>query len=196
MDQLIPSFVLLVAPFREVFARPETFATFQCLLTGWILAPGPRTISEVWQATGRAGKYHWDSAYSFFSDAKWEWDDIAKILILRIVASLIPNGHIFIIVDDTLCHKRGAKVAFGGFFLDAVTSTKKKKNFRFGVNWVVVGLSVRLPFDPIATSHCRSFGVCIARRGPRVIAREPNSRPRWLDSLRVGFPNENALFRR
>jgi DDE superfamily endonuclease len=146
MDQLIPSLALLVAPFREAFARPETFATFQCLLSGWILTPGPHTISEVWQATGRSGKYHWDSAYSFFSDAKWEWDDIAKILILRIVASLIPTGHIFIVVDDTLCHKRGAKVSFGGFFLDAVTSSKKKKNFRFGVNWVVVGLSMRLPF--------------------------------------------------
>ena len=27
-------------------------------------------------------------------------------------------------VDDTLCHKRGAKVAFGGIFLDAVLSSK------------------------------------------------------------------------
>lgn len=45
-------------------------------------------------------------------------------------------------------HKRGAKVAFGGFFLDAVTSSKRKKNSRFGVNWVVVGLAVHLPFRP------------------------------------------------
>jgi hypothetical protein len=37
-------------------------------------------------------------------------------------------------VDDTLCHKRGAKVAFGGIFLDAVLSSKKHKTFRFGLN--------------------------------------------------------------
>jgi hypothetical protein len=148
MDQLTPTLAHLLAHFRDAFVRPEVFLTFQYLVLGWILAPGRRTISEVWQATGRSGKHHWSSAYTFFSDAKWEWDDIAKILTLRIVTCLIPTGQIFIVVDDTLCPKRGAKVAFGGFFLDAVTSTKKKKNFRFGVNWVVVGLSVHLPFRP------------------------------------------------
>ena len=118
------------------------------MLVGWIICPGPRTLSEVWQATGRAAEHHWDCAYSLFSSASWNWDEIAKILVLLIVSRLIPTGAIWLIVDDTLCHKRGAKVAFGGFFLDAVTSTKKKKNFRFGVNWVVLGLSVQLPFRP------------------------------------------------
>ena len=51
-------------------------------------------------------------------------------------------------VDDTLCHKRGAKVAFGGIFLDAVLSSRKHKIFRFGVNWVTLGLVVQLPFRP------------------------------------------------
>lgn len=147
MDQLIPSLSLLVDAFRPCF-RAEVFQTFQHLLVGWIICPGPRTISEVWQATGRAATHHWDIAYRLFSSASWDWDDLARILILMIVARLIPTGTIWIVVDDTLCHKRGAKVAFGGFFLDAVTSTKKKKNFRFGVNWVVVGLAVHLPFRP------------------------------------------------
>ena len=136
----------MVDAFRPGFARPETFATFQQLLAGWIVAPGPRTLSEVWQATGQAGKKHWDNAYSLFASAQWNWDDLGKILGLMIVTKLLPTGPIVILVDDTLCHKRGAKVAFGGFFLDAVTSTKTKQNFRFGVNWVVVGLSVHLPF--------------------------------------------------
>lgn len=148
MDQLIPSLVALVAPFRDGFARPETFATFPHLLAGWITALGPRTISEVWQATGRAARHHWDTAYAFFASAKWDWDELGKILVLLVVARLVPTGTVWIVVDDTLCHKRGAKVAFGGFFLVAVTSTKRTKNFRFGVNWIVVGLSVHLPFRP------------------------------------------------
>ena len=145
MDQLIPSLSALVEGFRGCF-RHEVFVTFQHLLVGWIIAPGPRTISEVWQATGRAGRHHWDTAYALFASASWDWDDLSKILVLLIVARLIPTGTIWVVVDDTLCHKRGAKVAFGGFFLDAVTSTQKKKNFRFGVNWVVLGLAVHLPF--------------------------------------------------
>ena len=49
---------------------------------------------------------------------------------------------VWIVVDDTLCHKRGAKVAFGGIFLDAVLSTKRHKIFRFGLNWVMLGIDV------------------------------------------------------
>ena len=47
MDQLIPSLAALVDEFRPCFFRPEVFATFGHLLVGWIVAPGPRTISEV-----------------------------------------------------------------------------------------------------------------------------------------------------
>jgi hypothetical protein len=95
-----------------------------------------------------AGKRHHDLAYALFHSAKWDWDDLGKVLLLLIAVRLVPTGTLWLVVDDTLCHKRGAKVAFGGFFLDAVTSTKRRKNFRFGLNWVVVGLAVHLPFRP------------------------------------------------
>jgi len=81
------------------------FVTFQHLLVGWIIAPGPRTISEVWQATGRAGQHHWGTAYALFASASWDWGDLSKILVLLIVARLIPTGAIWVVVDDTLCHK-------------------------------------------------------------------------------------------
>ena len=147
VDQLIPSLSILVEAFRSCF-RQEVFTTFQHVLVGWIVCPGPRTLSEVWQATGRAATHHWDAAYSLFASAVWDWDELGKILVLMIVARLLPSGAVWVVVDDTLCHKRGAKVALGGFFLDAVTSSRKRKNFRFGVNWVVLGLAVRLPFRP------------------------------------------------
>jgi hypothetical protein len=147
MTYLIPSFAELLAPLRDCF-RQEVFDTFRLLVAAWALCPGPHTLSEVWQATGLAAKRHHDLAYALFHSAKWDWDDLGKILLLLIAVRLIPTGVLWLVVDDTLCHKRGAKVAFGGFFLDAVTSTKRRKNFRFGLNWVVVGLAVHLPFRP------------------------------------------------
>ena len=62
MDQLIPSLATLVEPFRDCF-HPSVFATFQALLAGWIVFLGPRTLSEVWQATGWAAQRHHDTAY-------------------------------------------------------------------------------------------------------------------------------------
>ncbi len=63
-----------------------------------------------------------------------------------ILSHLVPGGVVWVAVDETLCHKRGAKVAFGGIFLDAVLSSKRHKTFRFGLNWVVLGIAVPVPF--------------------------------------------------
>jgi hypothetical protein len=144
MDQLIPSLAALVEPFRDCF-HPQVFSTFQALLAGWVVCLGPRTLSEVWQATGLAAKRHHDTAYAVFHSAAWEWDDLGIILATLILTHLVPGGVVWVAVDDTLCHKRGAKVAFGGIFLDAVLSSKKHKTFRFGLNWVVLGIAVPIP---------------------------------------------------
>ena len=145
MDQLIPTLAALVDAFRDCF-RAEVFQTFQTLIAGWIVCVGPRTISEVWQATGLAAKRHHDTAYAVFRSACWEWDDLGLVLATLILTHLVPGGVVWVAVDDTLCHKRGAKVAFGGIFLDAVLSSKKHKTFRFGLNWVVLGIAVPIPF--------------------------------------------------
>jgi hypothetical protein len=145
MDQLIPGLASLVEPFAECF-HPQVFSTFQSLIAGWIVCTGPRTISEVWQATGLAARRHHDTAYAVFHSAAWEWDDLGIVLATLILTHLVPGGVVWVAVDDTLCHKRGAKVAFGGIFLDAVLSSKKHKTLRFGLNWVVLGIAVAIPF--------------------------------------------------
>jgi hypothetical protein len=144
MDQLIPGLAALVEAFRDGF-HPQVFVTFQALIAGWVVCVGPRTISEVWQATGLAAKRHHDTAYAVFHSAAWEWDDLGIVLATLILTHLVPGGVVWVAVDDTLCHKRGAKVAFGGIFLDAVLSSKRHKTFRFGLNWVVLGIAVPIP---------------------------------------------------
>ena len=144
MHQLIPSLAALVESFRDSF-HPAVFATFQSLIAGWVVCLGPHTISGVWQASGLAAKRHHDTAYSVFHSAAWEWDDLGIVLATLILTHLVPGGVVWIAVDDTLCHKRGAKVAFGGIFLDAVLSSKRHKSFRFGLNWVVLGVAVPIP---------------------------------------------------
>ena len=179
MDQLIPTLAALVAPFRDCF-RAEVFQTFQVLIAGWVVCVGPRTISEVWQATGLAAKRHHDTAYAVFHSAAWEWDDLGIVLATLILTHLVPGGVAWIVVDDTLCHKRGAKVAFGGIFLDAVLSSKKHKTFRFGLNWVVLGIAVPIPFRtdryyclPVLWRLYRKKGTDGYRTRPQAAAERP-----------------------
>jgi len=145
MDQLIPSLEVLLEPLAVVF-REEAFNMFCLTIGAWIVCLGRRTISRVWETTGQSETRDHSAAFRLFSAAVWNWDEVCRILILAIVAQLVPGMRIWLVVDDTLCHKRGAKVAFGGILLDAVLSTRKHKVFRFGNNWVLMGIIVQLPF--------------------------------------------------
>jgi DDE superfamily endonuclease len=147
MHQLIPTLAHLVEAFRPCF-RAEVFATFQAVVAAWALCPSPHTLAEVWQATGWAAKRHHDLIYALFRAAVWDWDEVGILLASLILIHLVPGGLVWVAVDDTLCHKRGAKVAFGGIFLDPVLSSRRRKVLRFGLNWVVLGIAVRLPCRP------------------------------------------------
>jgi len=152
MEYITQSFLALLETFRPCF-RVEAFANFQHVVVAWLLCPGTRTLSEVYQLSPFLASKHFDAIYHLFADAKWEWDELGALLCALILTHLIPPGYVWIVIDDTLCHKRGAKVAFGGFYLDAVRSSKKRKVFSFGVNYVVLGLVVCLPFRP-NRYHC------------------------------------------
>lgn len=152
MEYITPSFLALLEPFRPCF-RAEAFANFQSVVVAWLLTPGTRTLTEVWQLSPSLARKHFDAIYHLFAHAQWEWDELGAILCLLLLQHLLPSGYVWIVIDDTLCRKRGAKVAFGGFFLDPVQSSKKRKVFAFGVNYVVLGLVIRFPFRP-HRYHC------------------------------------------
>src|SRR3954447_17311141 len=147
MDQLTPSFSDLLEAFRPCF-RQEVFSAFRLMTAAWVVCLGRRTISRVWQTTGRSAAHCHCPAYRLFSEAAWNADEAGRILLVKLLAAFVPGSRVWLVIDDTLCHKRGAKVAFGGIFLDAVLSSKKHKIFRFGTNWVTLGLVVQLPCRP------------------------------------------------
>ena len=144
MDQLMPSLQRLLAPLAVAF-RSEVYSSFCLMAVAWIVCLGRRTISRVWETTGPTEQRSYAAAYRLFNQAVWNWDEVCRLLLLHVLA-LAPGVRLWVVLDDTLAHKRGAKVAFGGIFLDAVLSTKKHKVFRFGNNWVVLGVVVELPF--------------------------------------------------
>lgn len=145
MDQLTPSLAALVGSYAPCF-RVEAFHMFRYMLGAWIVCLGRRTISRVWETTGRSQDHDHSAAFRLFSQSAWNWDEVGRLLILQILTHLIPGMHVWLVLDDTLCHKRGGHVAFGGVFLDAVLSSSKHKIYRYGNNWVTLGVIVKLPF--------------------------------------------------
>jgi DDE superfamily endonuclease len=145
MEQIIPSLAELLAPWRGCF-RLEAFVTFQHVLVAWLLCPGRRTLTEVWQVCSLAPHRHYSAIYHLFRRARWDFDEIGRLLALLLITRLAPNGLVWLVVDDTLCHKRGQRVALAGMFLDPVLSSQRRKVFRYALNYVVLGLAFRLPF--------------------------------------------------
>jgi len=144
VDQLIPSLLQLLAPLAPAF-RKEVFSTFRLIVGAWVVCLGRRTVSRVWETTGQSRCRHHAAAFRLFAQAVWNWDEVMRLLLVALLQTFVPGVRVWVVVDDTLCHKRGAKVAFGGIFLDAVLSTRKHKTFRFGNNWVLLGLVVSMP---------------------------------------------------
>ncbi len=147
MNQSIPGLQALLDLCAPAF-RPEVYTLFVEMTLAWIVCLGRRTISRVWETTGQAEERNHAAAFRLFSQAVWNWDEVCRLLLVHYLARLVPGTRVWVVVDDTLCHKRGAKVAFGGIFLDAVLSSKRHKVFRFGNNWVMLGLVVELAVRP------------------------------------------------
>jgi hypothetical protein len=150
VDHLTPSLAELLAPFRGCF-RQEAFVNFAFVVEAWLVCLGPRPLSEVWQFCLLNRLRHYCCVYDLFSRARWDWDDLGKILLALLLVEFAPSGIVWLAVDDTLCHKRGKHVALGGIFLDPVLSSKSRKTFRFAVNYVVLALVVVPPFRPDRT---------------------------------------------
>jgi hypothetical protein len=70
MDQLTPSLIAILDLFSTCF-RYEVASTFRLQVAGWIVCLGRRTISRVWETTGRSATDSHYPVYRLFSEASW-----------------------------------------------------------------------------------------------------------------------------
>jgi hypothetical protein len=128
-----------------VFTRPS-FAIFVTLLTGWVLAPGRRTIcAMIGVADPEAARAH-DAYHRFVPAGRWSMTALWKILAVRVIGALCPTGVVPLDLDDSLWHKTGRNINGAGSFRDAVRSTRNKIVYATGLNLVVVTLRVTPPW--------------------------------------------------
>src|SRR4051795_7459957 len=104
MDQLTPSLSALLDLLAPCF-RFEVAATFRLMVVAWIVCLGRRTISRVWETTGHTEQRNHAAAYRLFSEAVWNWDEVCRLLLLHVLA-LAPGVRLWVVIDDTLAHKR------------------------------------------------------------------------------------------
>lgn len=132
----------LLELFRGVFTAPG-FAVFCDLLSGWVLAPGRRTITAMITVADPAGRRAHDAYHRFVRDGAWSMSGLWRSLATHAVSHFAPNATIELLCDDTLHHKSGRCVDGAGVFRDAVRSTVKTVVYALGLNLVVICLRVQ-----------------------------------------------------
>ena len=153
MWEMVSSLDAIVQVGALAFTEP-TMVTFQQVLLGWIMCAGTHTEYRVFQTINaddeisRQQRHPFDRFYNFFSRAKWDVTLLAHGVATAVVTTLNPTGKLYLVVDDTLLHKRGTKVYGLGWFRDAVASTRRRVATASGNNWVVLGLAIPIPLCP------------------------------------------------
>ena len=82
--ELTEGFVELLEGFRPVF-QLQTFPIFVELMTGWVLSPRRRFVTDLIVSSGSVGKRHFSDYHRFFSQYVWELDLVSKTLFLLLV---------------------------------------------------------------------------------------------------------------
>jgi hypothetical protein len=143
--ELTPSFVALLQHFLPVFTAP-TFQTFVEVVTGWVLSPRHRYVTEVIFTGGNLDNGHWSRFHRFFSHAIWDLDVLSMHLAKLVVRVLALGGTLLWAVDDTLCRKRGLTLYGAGMHHDPLISSRAKPLVSWGHDWVVLCLVIVHPF--------------------------------------------------
>jgi DDE superfamily endonuclease len=146
----IPSLDSVLQCLLPTFTQPS-FQTHVEVLLGWVMCLSKRTEYGVFQTiradtpVSRKERHPFDRFYNFFSRSAWTVRDLARQVAVAVVVRLNPHGLLYLVVDDTLLHKRGKHVYGLGWFRDAVASTAKRVATASGNNWVVMGLAICIP---------------------------------------------------
>lgn len=127
---------------------------FRALVHGVVLCLGRPWVTNMARAAGEQRSKDVTTLHRFFSRAKWSIDEVMKLLVTRILLPLLaPQGALMAAADDTTAGKTGRKVAFAGWYRDAVKSTSTATVKHWAHNWVVLCLIIPCPFFPSRFLH-------------------------------------------
>ena len=139
------SFVSLLQRLSSAFTAPS-FANFVVLVGGFVHALGGHRITDALRAAGPAAAKHYTTYYRFFSHARWSLDELGLMLV-ELIVELLELQEVELVLDDTLTHRTGKKVALAGMHADPLLRKKSRGRLfvSYGHVFVVLAVHIRVP---------------------------------------------------
>lgn len=136
-NTLASSAMAFTVPSHQLFCQ---------LAGGWVLCPGRRTLTRIYQMAEPTGARAHDAYHRFFRCGAWHMSELWRLLALPLVQRFYPTGRVVLDLDDTTFHKTGRRIQDAAWWRDAVRSTGQKVVHCFGLNLVVLTLRVNPPW--------------------------------------------------
>src|SRR6195952_4632545 len=140
-----PILVSWLAVFRPCFTAP-VWNHILVLVAGAVLAPGKRTVTQALRVMGLADRPGFGRYHEVLNRARWDARDVARRLLLHLLAVLLPSGEVVIGIDDTIERRWGGKIKARGIYRDAVRSSHGHFVKTSGLRWLSLAVMLPVPF--------------------------------------------------
>ncbi len=134
-----------VIAFAELFSKP-VFKRVEILLTGAILAPVSRTVTNALRVMGLSQEKHFENYHRVLNRDQWSSLKASQILLNLLVKAFGSSGELVIGFDETIERRRGEKIKARGIYRDAVRSSKSFFVKTSGLRWLSFMLLTEVPF--------------------------------------------------
>jgi hypothetical protein len=145
MRTLPTTMIRVLAPFAPLFSDC-VWQHVQLLLTGFILAPGKRTVASALRAMGLDKEKRFCRYHRVLSRAAWSTREASRLLLGLLVEAFVPHGPLVVGVDETLERRQGKKIAAKGIYRDPVRSSHTHFVKTSALRWVCLTLLAPIPW--------------------------------------------------
>ena len=143
---LPPEFVEQISYLSTGFGKPS-WRKAQLLLLGAILCPASRTICNLLRTVGLSQEKAFHKYHRFLSRAKWRTQDLATLLLNRLVDAFVPPEEDLVFgIDETIERRWGAKISKRGLYRDPVRTSASHFVKCSGLRWMSLMLLTQLPW--------------------------------------------------
>jgi hypothetical protein len=142
MPYELMNFVIAFAP---LFSKP-VFKRVEVLLTGAILSPVSRTVTNALRVMGLSREKHFENYHRVLNRDQWSSLKASRILLNLLIKTFGLAGELVIGFDDTIERRRGEKIKAKGIYRDAVRSSKSFFVKASGLRWLSFMLLTEVPF--------------------------------------------------
>lgn len=136
------NFVIAFAP---LFSKP-VFQRVKVLLTGAILSPASRTVTNALRVMGLSGERHFQQFHRVLNRAQWSCLNASQVLLKQLMKVFGLGDEIVIGFDDHLERRRGKRIKARGIYRDAVRSSDSFFVKASGLRWLSFMLLTEVPF--------------------------------------------------